>query len=230
MPVFQLTDDLLFPPPQLARADGLLALGGDLSEDRLLLAYSMGIFPWFSEGDPILWWAPDPRLVLFPHDLKVSRRLQRTLRQHKFQITLDTAFREVIESCAHIRIARGEETWITEDMKDAYCILHEHGYAHSVEAWREGKLAGGVYGVAIGSAFFGESMFSKVADSSKVAFVHLVNQLQKWNFDFVDCQIRTEHLVRLGAQEIPGEDFYILLKKSVNKPGFVGTWRFDHSK
>jgi leucyl/phenylalanyl-tRNA--protein transferase len=225
MPVFQLTDDLLFPPPELARDDGLLAVGGDLSEERLLLAYSLGIFPWFAEGDPILWWAPDPRLVLFPADLKISKRLARTIRQNKFTVTMDTAFSAVINNCAHIRIKNGEETWITEDMKEAYCKLHELGYAHSVECWQDNTLVGGIYGIALGAAFFGESMFSKVTDSSKVALVFLAQQLTAWNFDFIDCQVRTKHLVRLGAKEITGESFYALLKKSIDKPGRLNKWQ-----
>lgn len=228
MPVFQLTEELLFPPPQLARHDGLLAIGGDLSTERLLLAYSMGIFPWFAEGDPILWWAPDPRLILYPNELKVSKRLARTIRQNKFSITMDTCFGDVIKACAHIRLKQGEDTWITQGMIESYCRLHDLGYAHSVECWLNKKLVGGIYGIALGKAFFGESMFSKVSDSSKVALAYLVRYLLDNHFDFIDCQVRTDHLVRLGAREIPGEEFYIMLKKSIEKISLPGKWEFSH--
>ena len=174
MPIFKLTNELIFPSPHLAEEDGLLAIGGDLSEARLLLAYSMGIFPWYSEGDPILWWSTDPRLVLFPEDLKVSRSLNQTLRKGIFNITFDEAFEEVIRNCASVHSKADGGTWITDDMMDAYIDLHHAGYAHSVESWFEGKLAGGLYGISIGSAFFGESMFAKKSDASKAAFVTLV--------------------------------------------------------
>lgn len=224
MPVFQLDESFIFPPPQLAREDGLLAVGGDLSPTRLLVAYRMGIFPWYSEGEPILWWAPSPRLVLFPAELKVSRRLARTIRQNRFHVTLDEAFLDVISACARIRRENGEGTWIDHDMIDAYCSLHELGYAHSVECWRHGELAGGLYGLALGATFFGESMFSRIADSSKVALAFLARKLSAWDFDMIDCQIRTEHLMRLGAKEVPGPSFYDLLRKSVIKPDRRGKW------
>jgi len=224
VPVFQLSDDLIFPPPQLARQDGLLAVGGDLSLERLLLAYRIGIFPWFSVGDPILWWAPDPRLVLFPAELRISRRLTRTIRQNRFTVTFDTDFPAVIRHCAHVRLQKGEETWITGEMIKAYCRLHEAGYAHSVETWLDGKLAGGMYGVSLGGVFFGESMFSKVTDSSKVALVTLVQHIASLNFDMLDCQVRTEHLISMGAREIPAAKFYDLLRQSLAKPDRKGRW------
>ena len=227
MPVFRLTDSLIFPEPQLAREDGLLAVGGDLSPPRLLLAYQMGIFPWYSPGEPILWWAPDPRLVLFPDEFRMPKRLARKIRQKAFKITMDQAFPEIIMECAKIRVEKGEGTWIDAPMMHAYNELHDLGYAHSVECWQEGCLAGGLYGVAIGTTFFGESMFSRVADSSKAALAALVQQLREWDFDMIDCQIRTEHLIRLGAREIPGEEFYALLQESVIQPTRRGKWSFS---
>lgn len=224
MPVFQLNEDLVFPPPELAREDGLLAVGGDLSIPRLLLAYQMGIFPWYSPGEPILWWAPDPRLVLFPHEFHLSQRLSRKIRQETFKVTMDEAFAEVIGQCAHTRLKTGQGTWIDGEMITAYCKLHELGYAHSVECWRNGKLAGGLYGVALGKTFFGESMFSRETDSSKVALASLVRLLLKMDYDMIDCQTRTEHLVRLGAREIRGADFLKLLEKSLTRPTDRGKW------
>ena len=208
MPVFQLTQDLIFPPPELARDDGLLAVGGDLSTERLLLAYSMGIFPWYSERDPILWWAPSPRLILEPKEFRISRRLARQIRQKKFNISFDSAFREVITECARIRYDKDEKTWIVNEMIEAYCRLHELGYAHSVECRLKGDLVGGLYGIALGTIFFGESMFSRLPNTSKIAMAALVQRLKGWDYDMIDCQVGTEHLVRLGAKEIPGEEFY----------------------
>lgn len=224
MPVFQLADALIFPPPELAREDGLLAVGGDLSPERLLLAYQHGIFPWYSPGEPLLWWAPDPRLVLFPSELRISRRLARTVRQQRFMVTFDQHFPAVIEACASTRRAQGEGTWIDGQMKDAYIRLHELGYAHSVECWREEKLAGGLYGVSLGGVFFGESMFSRERDSSKVALVQLVRVLNRWEFDLIDCQLPTAHLKNLGAREIAGRDFFELLQHSLTKDNRRGSW------
>ena len=224
MPVFQLSEDLLCPPPELAREDGLLAVGGDLSIPRLLLAYQMGIFPWYSPGEPILWWAPDPRLVLFPGELHLPQRLSRKIRQKVFEVTRDEAFAEVIRQCAHTRLRTGQGTWIDEEMIAAYCKLHDLGYAHSVECWDKGKLAGGLYGVALGKTFFGESMFSRETDSSKVALASLVRLLLDWDYDLIDCQTRTEHLVRLGAREISGTRFLQLLEQSLTHPTRRGKW------
>jgi leucyl/phenylalanyl-tRNA--protein transferase len=220
MPVFQLADALIFPPPELAREDGLLAVGGDLSPERLLLAYHQGIFPWYSPGEPLLWWAPDPRLVLFPAEFRISRRLARTVRQQKFTVTFDRDFPAVIEACAGPRRAMEQGTWIDRRMRNAYIRLHELGYAHSVECWRQERLAGGLYGVSLGGVFFGESMFSRDRDSSKVALVHLVERLRLWEFDLIDCQLPTAHLKSLGAREISGADFYGLLQRSLGR----GNW------
>jgi leucyl/phenylalanyl-tRNA--protein transferase len=226
MPVYQLTDKLLFPPAELAETDGLLAIGGDLSPERLLLAYSQGIFPWFSEGDPILWWSPSPRLVIFPDEFIIPKRLSRLLRQRKFSITMDQAFSQVITACATLDKRLEKGTWITKDMKAAYCILHDMGYAHSVECWLDDKLAGGLYGIYLGGVFFGESMFSKESNSSKLALVYLVNKLQEWDFDLIDCQMKTEHLIQFGAREIPGPEFKKLLAKSLSRDSQIGKWEF----
>ena len=228
MPVFLLTDELVFPPPHLARKDGLLAVGGDLSVNRLLLAYREGIFPWFIRRDPILWWSPDPRLVLFPEEIKVSKRLEKTIKQCVFHVTMDTAFHQVITECARVRTRKNEGTWITEEMMGAYGQLHELGFAHSVEAWFKGELAGGLYGVSIGKCFFGESMFTRVNNASKVALVALVDYLRKMSFDMIDCQITTGHLMRFGAREIPRNLFLTLLKKSLSAPTVKGQWAFRH--
>lgn len=227
MPVFELSEKLGFPPPHLAEREGLLAVGGDLSLPRLVLAYKKGIFPWYSEYDPIIWWSPDPRLVLYPHQLKVSKSLKKILNQGRFEITLDLAFDWVIRECATVRTENGQGTWLVEEMIEAYILLHEAGYAHSVEAWYEGKLAGGLYGVSLGACFFGESMFTRVSNASKAAFVTLVRQLGKWRFDLIDCQVRTDHLARLGAVDIPRREFLKRLEKSLTVKTRRGTWRFD---
>lgn len=226
MPVFRLPQKVSFPPPQLARGDGLLAVGGDLSTERLLLAYRKGIFPWFSEGDPLLWWSPDPRLVLNPQELKISRRLRRLLRTGKFTITVDTAFEDVVTACAQTRLQHNEPTWIDGGMIEAYTRLHRAGYAHSVEAWREDRLAGGLYGVSLGNCFFGESMFTRVSDASKAAFATLVGWLEGQGFEIIDCQVSTAHLKRFGAVEIPRSWFLALLSKALKAPDRTGPWHF----
>ncbi|MGE5300993.1 MAG: leucyl/phenylalanyl-tRNA--protein transferase [Acidobacteriota bacterium] len=227
MPVFRLPDEIVFPSPDLAEEDGLLAIGGDLGVERLLLAYSMGIFPWYSEGSPILWWSPDPRLVLFPKELKISRSLRQTLKKGVFRVTFDTAFEEVMRGCKEIRRKDGQGTWITEEMIEAYCSLHEEGFAHSVESRVEGRLAGGLYGVALGGVFFGESMFSRRSDASKVAFVSLVQRLAGLGFRIIDCQMTTSHLVSFGAREIPRQEFLGMMKKALNIRTPQGTWETD---
>lgn len=220
--------DLRFPPVELASPEGLLAVGGDLRADRLLEAYRHGIFPWYNPGQPILWWSPDPRVVLFPEKLHVSHSLRKTLRQKKFEVTLDTAFRDIIQGCANPRRKTpGGGTWITQEMIEAYCVLHARELSHSVETWQEGKLVGGLYGVALGNAFFGESMFSQVTDASKVAFVHLVRQLNNWGYDFVDCQLPSDHIFKLGAEEIRRHDFMSHLDKALQQPDRLGRWCFD---
>jgi leucyl/phenylalanyl-tRNA--protein transferase len=227
MPIFKLTKRLIFPSPELAEDNGLLAIGGDLSEKRLLLAYSTGIFPWYSEGDPILWWSPDPRLVLFPGDLKISRSLNQTIKKGIFKITLDTAFEAVIRNCASVHLKADGDTWITGEMIDAYINLHHAGYAHSVESWSEGRLSGGLYGISIGSAFFGESMFAKKSDASKVAFAILVQYLIKLNFTLIDCQVTTSHLKSFGAHEIRRNDFIIMLKSALKAGTNKGKWTLE---
>ncbi len=220
--------DLRFPPVELASPEGLLAVGGDLRAERLLEAYRHGIFPWYNPDQPILWWSPDPRTVLFPEKLCVSHSLRKTLRRKKFEVTLDKTFRDVIVSCAQPRHERtGHGTWITPEMIEAYCVLHERGLAHSVESWLDGKLVGGLYGVALGAAFFGESMFSRETDASKVAFVHLVRQLELWGFVLVDCQLPSAHLSSLGAQEIRRRDFLERLERALQQSGHPGRWRFE---
>jgi leucyl/phenylalanyl-tRNA--protein transferase len=220
--------DLRFPPVDLASPEGLLAIGGDLRAERLLEAYRHGIFPWYNPGQPILWWSPDPRAVLFPAKLRVSRSLGKTLRRKKFEVTLDTAFRDVMQHCAEPRNDRPDHgTWITPEMIEAYCVLHERGLAHSVESWLDGKLVGGLYGVALGSAFFGESMFSRETDASKVAFVQLVRQLERWGFALVDCQLPSAHLSSLGAEEIRRREFLERLEQALQQPGRPGHWRFE---
>lgn len=221
MPVFTLSKRHSFPPAHLAIKEGLLAVGGDLTIDRLLTAYRNGIFPWYAEGDPILWWSPDPRLVLYPDELRISRSLRRVINKNIFHITFDNAFEDVIRGCAETKRSYGDGTWITDEMRDAYCKLHRQGYAHSVEAWQSERLVGGLYGVILGRVFFGESMFSEVSNSSKVAFVRLVENLKRMKFELIDCQVKTDHLVRFGAREIPRKFFLEQLKKAVNgKPAW----------
>jgi leucyl/phenylalanyl-tRNA---protein transferase len=216
MPVFRLTEDLVFPRPELARADGLLAVGGDLSSERILLAYSLGIFPWYAECSPILWWSPDPRLVLFPDELKVSRSLRQTIKKKTFEITIDSAFEEVIRNCSGICRDGQQGTWITEEMIEAYIRLYNAGYAHSVETRHNGELVGGLYGIAMGRAFFGESMFAKMSNASKIALVELIEHLNPLGFEFIDCQVTTEHLKSLGARELPRSEFLRILKKALD--------------
>ena len=228
MPVFKLIDELIFPSPDLAERDGLLCVGGDLSEERLLLAYSMGIFPWYSEDSPVLWWSPDPRLVLFLQDLKVSRSLRQLLKKDHYEVTMDTAFPDVIKNCASVRRNEGEGTWITAEMEEAYIQLHRSGFVHSIESRHNGELAGGLYGVALGGVFFGESMFSKRSNASKVAFVTLVQQLIKWNFTLIDCQVATSHLKSFGAQEIPRSEFMQRVKNALQMPTRKGKWHLAH--
>ena len=218
----------IFPPLEsaLVEPNGLLAAGGDLSPARLLAAYRLGIFPWFGEDDPILWWSPDPRMVLYPANLKVSRSLRKSLRRGDYEIRVDTSFREVMEACAAPRPGQAG-TWITSRMLDAYTTLSRRGYAHSAETWHNGDLIGGLYGVAIGRAFFGESMFSRATDASKLALVHLVRQLERWHFGLIDCQMRTSHLESLGAREVRRTRFSFELEQLVNYPESPGSWTFD---
>ena len=212
MPIFQLNESPVFPHPSLAEENGLLAVGGDLSIERLLAAYSNGIFPWYSQGDPPLWWFTDPRLVIFPEEFRVPRRLARTLRNTPFRISFDQEFATVISHCAAVREENGESTWINGEMRKAYEELHRAGYAHSVECWLDQELAGGLYGVQLGKVFFGESMFTRISNGSKAALVALVQKLQKQGIALIDCQMTTNHLVTFGAREIEGEQFRSLLQ------------------
>jgi leucyl/phenylalanyl-tRNA--protein transferase len=225
MPVFRLDDRLLFPPPHLADENGLLAVGGDLRPERLLLAYAEGIFPWYQEDLPILWHSPDPRMVLPVGQLHVSRSLRKTLRRRPFTIRFDTAFAAVIAACAGTERPGQDGTWITGEMQEAYCELHRRGFAHSVEAWRGDELVGGLYGVSLGGAFFGESMFAHAANASKVAFVELVRLLEHWRFTLIDCQVYTEHLASLGAEQWPRERFLAALERALERPTRRGPWR-----
>jgi leucyl/phenylalanyl-tRNA--protein transferase len=223
MPVYRLPDGILFPPVDRAVKSGLLAVGGDLSTERLLAAYREGIFPWYAEGEPILWWAPDPRFVLLPGDLCVSRSMRQFLRKGLVRITFDQDFRGVIAACQKPRPDQ-DGTWITEEMQAAYRALHDLGYAHSVEVWCEETLAGGLYGVSLGRAFFGESMFSTVPNASKAALITLVTRLRQLDFDLIDCQVETSHLASLGARPIPRRDFCKLLHESLWHKTLRGNW------
>ncbi len=215
MPCHLLDDQLWFPPVEEAEEYGLLAVGGDLSSERLLLAYRLGIFPWYSPDDPILWWSPDPRCVLFPSDLHISRSLRRFMRNANYRISFNENFTEVISWCRRLRAGDdGSGTWITPEMQSAYIQLHKLGYAHSVECWDGDLLVGGLYGVAIDRCFFGESMFSLRMNASKVVLIHLMNRLEQKGFELLDCQQTTDHLVSMGAQEISRQDFQIYLQKA----------------
>lgn len=224
-----LTPESPFPPLDTARTqpNGLLAVGGDLSPQRLIEAYRCGIFPWFNEGEPVLWWSPDPRLVLFPGELKISRSLGKALKKGNYEIRFDTAFTRVMQECAAPRNGH-PGTWIHEEMISSYTALHEMGMAHSVETWIDGELLGGLYGVAQGKMFYGESMFSRVSDASKIALVHLVRQLERRGFKMIDCQMKTAHLVSFGAREISRKEFSQRLKELINYPERVEKWCFDH--
>ncbi len=220
-----LNAQLSFPPVEHAGPEGLLAIGGDLRCERLLLAYRNGIFPWYNVGQPILWWSPDPRTVLFPEKLKISRSLRKTLRAGAVRVSLDQAFEQVMRACAAPRRKDPDGgTWITSEMIAAYSELHRRGYAHSVEVWQGEELVGGLYGVAIGKAFFGESMFSRINDASKIALVYLVRQLAAWNFGIIDCQQKTAHLLSLGAEEIPRTQFMALVRQCVDANPAPGPW------
>jgi len=224
MPVYRLPEAILFPPVDHAEKSGLLAVGGDLSPERLLAAYREGIFPWYGDGEPILWWSPDPRFVLFPDELRISRSMRQFLKKGLVRITVDRAFPEVISACRRPRPGQ-DGTWITPEMRAAYCALHDLGYAHSVEVWQGDVLAGGLYGVSLGRAFFGESMFSEAPNASKAALITLVRHLKERGFDLIDCQVETAHLAGLGARPIPRRDFCALLQQSLRHETLRGNWR-----
>ena len=214
----------VFPDPENADSQGLLAAGGDLSHNMLLMAYSLGAFPWFSDGSPILWWSPDPRVIFYPGQIKLSKSLRKTIDSQKFTLTMDRAFNRVIEQCSSIDRPGQDGSWITGEMLAAYKQLHKKGFAHSVETWNGRKLVGGLYGLSIGGAFFGESMFHLETDASKVAFYHLSQKLASWNFDFIDGQVPNPHLASLGAVEIARTSFLLLLQKSIRKKTNLGSW------
>lgn len=227
MPVYRIPREIVFPDANLAEPSGLIGVGGDLQPQRLLLGYASGIFPWYSEGQPILWFSPDPRMVLHTADLDVPRSLGKIVRRGDYRVTMDTAFAEVLRACKETPRPNQPGTWITEDMERAYTRLHALGFAHSVEAWKGDDLVGGLYGVALGRLVSGESMFAWAPDASKVAFVHFVRQLQIWGFPLVDCQVHTPHLERFGAVEIPREQYLEEIPTLVQQPGRIGAWRFD---
>jgi leucyl/phenylalanyl-tRNA--protein transferase len=216
---------LAFPDPRLATDEGLLAYGGDLSSDRLMTGYKKGIFPWYSQGDPILWWSPNPRLILYPNKFKVRKSFRRVLRSGKFTVTFDKKFPEVIKYCANVPREGQYSTWIVNEMIEAYIRLHEEGFAHSVEVYKEGELVGGLYGISFGKAFFGESMFSLVADASKIAFKALSDVLGSRGYDFIDCQMKTDHMVGLGAEVIERDLFLDALEEAIEKTTDFGSWQ-----
>jgi leucyl/phenylalanyl-tRNA---protein transferase len=221
MAVYLLSDEPTFPPAHMATPEGLLAVGGDLRPERLVEAYRNGIFPWYSSGEPILWWSPDPRLVLYPEELHISRSLSRTIRKSTYEISFDTDFQQVIQACGQVR---REGTWITPEMIAAYIRLHELGIAHSVEARFQGQLAGGLYGVSLGRAFFGESMFSRMSDASKVCLAYLITFLKEKGFSLIDCQISTQHLQRMGARSISRKTFIRQLRQALQYPSLQYSW------
>jgi leucyl/phenylalanyl-tRNA---protein transferase len=225
MPVYRLDDRLVFPPPERGPRWGPIAVGGDLRPERLLLAYSMGIFPW--QGDPLHWHSPDPRMVLLVDELRVARSLAKILRQGRFRLTLDRSFTDVMIACASVPRPGQDGTWITPQMVESYGELHRRGVAHSVEAWEGEELAGGLYGLSLGAAFFGESMFSRARDASKAALVTLVRQLARWSIPLVDCQVYTPHLASFGATEWPRREFLAALASALEKPTRVGPWLLD---
>jgi leucyl/phenylalanyl-tRNA--protein transferase len=214
-----------FPAPETANEEGIVCFGGNLSPGMLLSAYRQGLFPWFSDDDPLLWWSPDPRFVVFPAEVHASSSMKKILRQGRFSLRFDTAFREVITACAQTERPWQYSTWITEEMIEAYCAMHDLGYAHSVEAWSEGTLAGGLYGLALGKIFFGESMFSRVSNASKAAFLFLTEVLLRRGFGLIDSQVRTEHVESLGGREIPRAEYLSLLAELLESDTLLGSWR-----
>jgi len=218
------TEFVRFPPPEASNSDGILAFGGNLSPGMLLSAYKQGIFPWFSDGDPILWWCPDPRFVIQPDRLHVSRSLRRTLRSGRYHCTFDTSFADVISQCARVERRGQDGTWITDDMADAYLRLHELGFAHSCETWEGDLLVGGAYGVSLGRVFFGESMFSVASDASKVALVTIVRTLEQRGFGLIDSQVRTNHVASMGGIDIPRDEFLVRLAEGLSHDTIRGDW------
>lgn len=225
MPVYLLDEKCLFPNPSKADPNGLLAVGGDLSPERLLIAYKNGIFPWYSEGEPILWFSPDPRLIFIPRDFKPSKSLRKSIKSRKFNVKVDNNFEELIHKCAKVERKFQDGTWITNDMIDAYIQLHNLGYAHSFETYLDNRLVGGLYGLSIGGAFFGESMFYTETDASKVAFANLVDFCLEADFDFIDSQVSTEHMLSMGGVEVSRNSFLTMLEKTISKKTIIGSWK-----
>ncbi|TYQ15911.1 UNVERIFIED_CONTAM: leucyl/phenylalanyl-tRNA--protein transferase [Acetivibrio alkalicellulosi] len=221
MPIFQLSKEIIFPHPSLANRDGIIAVGGDLSIERLLLAYSNGIFPWFNENDPIIWWSPDPRFVLFPDNINVSKSMSKFFKKNVYTVTFDTSFDKVIKMCAKLR---KDNTWINQEIIDSYNNLHNYGFAHSVEVWFENSLVGGLYGVSLGNCFFGESMFSIMDNASKTALIVLCEKLLEKDFLLIDCQIYSKHLESLGAVNISRDEFLCHLKTGLTTKTLQGNW------
>ncbi len=224
MPFYRLIDEIVFPPVEHAEPEGLLAIGGDLSSERLLAAYGAGIFPWYSEGEPILWWSPDPRFVLFPDELRISRSMKQFLKKGSVRTTFDRAFPEVIAACGSRPRPGQTGTWITREMQDAYIKLHKLGFAHSVESWAGESLVGGLYGVSLGGVFFGESMFSAIPNASKAALISLIHFMKERGFGLIDCQVETGHLASLGARFITRQEFGAILIKLLRKETLKGDW------
>lgn len=224
MSVYLLNDELVFPSPLEAEEDGLLCIGGDLNPDRLLLAYEKGIFPWYSEGDPIMWFSPDPRCVLYPHQVHISHSMKQVIHKRELKVTFDHNFNGVISGCAQTHRPGQAGTWIVPEMKEAYITLHHLGMAHSIEVWQDDQLVGGLYGVSIGRVFFGESMFSLVSNASKLAFITMAIELHSRNFKLIDCQLPTNHLHSLGATDIPRIQYLRELKQGLTKPSDIGSW------
>lgn len=224
MPVYALSEELMFPHPGLASRNGLLAVGGDLSVERLLLAYSLGIFPWYNEGDPILWWSPSPRLIIVPKSIHVPRSLIKSMKRQCFSVTFDRAFEDVINGCASSGDRAGEGTWLVPEMIEAYMRLHRLGYAHSVETWQDGLLAGGLYGVSLGRCFFGESMFFSLPDASKTALVTLAAFLASRQFSFIDCQQDTPHMRKMGGRTVSRRHFMQMLREAMDTETLMGNW------
>jgi leucyl/phenylalanyl-tRNA--protein transferase len=223
MPIFALNEQIIFPPVNLAERSGILAVGGDLSPERLIEAYRRGIFPWYSEGDPIIWWSPDPRFVLFPAETYISKTMRQVLRRNVFEVSFDRDFRAVMQGCQGPR-KREKGTWITEEMMEAYIRLHESGIAHSIETWQNGELMGGLYGISLGRCFFGESMFTRVSNASKAAFITLSMRLRELGFVIIDCQVYTSHLESLGARHITRDEYIAILEEGLMYETIQGSW------
>lgn len=224
MRIHQLSHELKFPSPEEATAEGILAIGGDLRPERLMLAYHQGIFPWYSDETPILWWSPNPRFVLYPDNLKVSKSMKQVLRKNQFKITFDTAFDQVITECQQMPRNDQDGTWITDELKEAYGELHRTGFAHSVEVWEDNELVGGLYGVSLGKVYFGESMFAKRSNASKAGFITLVQAMKKKGIQLIDCQVHTKHLESLGAQDISRKEYLRYLDVLLDFDSLQGSW------